>query len=311
MTARVRRQEGQVMVLTAVFMVGAVGLAGLVIDVGSWFRAQRLSQSTVDAAALAGAQALPGGTTSARSIATDYAGKNGGVEGVTVSFKTRYAPNDTITVSKSGPAPGFFSNLFGIKSVTVSAHASAISELPPSALGVAPIAVRIDHPMLSRPGCPCFNVPTTIALGKKTDTNANHVPGAFGLVDLAGNNGNSGSSDLGDWITNGYNHYLALGNYFSDTGAKFDSSQIQGALVGRYGSDLLFPIYDSLAGTGSNASYHVVGWAAFHLTLSQPSGSSGTLSGWFDRVVWEGIAPAGAPPQNMPDLGVHTVALVD
>jgi hypothetical protein len=300
-----------VMVLTAVFMIGVIGLAGLVVDVGSWFRAQRVSQTTVDAAALAGAQALPGDTANARAIATDFAGKNGGVAGATITFSTRYAPNDTVSVAQSGPAPGFFSNLFGISSVTVRAHATALSELPTEAMGVAPVAVWIDHPMLSGPGCPCFNVPTTIPLGKKTDTNDDHVPGAFGLIDLAGDNGNSGSSALSDWITKGYSHYLPLGDYDSDTGAKFDSSDIQGSLNGRYGTDLLFPIYNSLGGTGSNASYHVVAWAAFHLTLVQATGNGGALSGWFDRVVWDGVAPPHGPPLDMPDLGVHTVALVD
>ena len=54
-----RSESGQVMVLTALFMVVMVGMTAFVVDVGSWFRAQRATQSTVDAAALAGAQALP------------------------------------------------------------------------------------------------------------------------------------------------------------------------------------------------------------------------------------------------------------
>jgi hypothetical protein len=286
-------------------MVAMIGMAGLVLDVGSWFRQQRVSQSTVDSAALAGAQSLPDSTDAATAMATTYAGENGGVAGASVTFASRYAPNDTITVQQAQPAGGFFSSLFGITTVTVRAHASAISELPTAVMGAAPIAVDIHHPMLSGTGCPCFSVPTTIDLGKKG------VPGAFGMIDLATHNGNTGTSTLADWITNGYNQYLPLGDYDSDPGAKFNSSQIQDALQGKYGSDLLFPVYDSLAGNGSNASYHIVGWAAFHITLSQASGNSGTISGWFDRVIWSGIVPAAGPPPDMPDLGVHSVALVD
>lgn len=300
-----RRQEGQVTVLVAVFMIVLIGMAGFVIDVGSWFRQQRVSQSTVDSAALAGAQSLPDNTAGATAMATTYAGKNGGTAGAAITFTSRYAPNDTITVRQARPAAGFFSKLFGISTVTVRAHASAISELPTAVMGAAPIAVDIRHPMLSGAGCPCFSVPTTIPLGKKG------VPGAFGMIDLATHNGNTGSSTLADWIANGYNQYLPLGDYDSDPGAKFNSSQIQDALQSKYGQDLLFPVYDSLEGNGSNATYHVVGWAAFHVTLSQASGNSGTISGWFDHVTWTGIVPAGGPPPNMPDLGVHTVALVD
>ena len=56
--SRVRSEDGQVVVLVAVFMLGLIGMTALVVDVGSWFRQQRATQSTVDAAALAGAQAL-------------------------------------------------------------------------------------------------------------------------------------------------------------------------------------------------------------------------------------------------------------
>lgn len=299
-----RRQEGQVTVLVAVFMVVLVGMAGFVIDVGSWFRQQRVSQSTVDSAALAGAQSLPDNTGDATALANTYAGDNGGVAGATVTFTSRYGPNDTITVQQVRPATGFFSSLLGISTVTVRARASAISALPAEVLGAAPIAVDIHHPMLSGPGCPCFSAPTTIPLGKKG------VPGAFGMIDFETDHGTSGDSTLADWIANGYDHYLPLGNYDSDPGAKFSASQVQAALQAKYGSDLLFPVYDSLDGTGSNAPYHIIGWAAFHVTLTQSSGNEGTISGWFDRVIWQGIVPTGGPTDT-PDLGVHSVALVD
>jgi hypothetical protein len=237
-------------------------------------------------------------------MANTYAGKNGGTAGAAITFTSRYAPNDTITVQQTRPAAGFFSSVLGISTVTVRAHASAVSALPTTVMGAAPIGVDIRHQMLSGAGCPCFSVPTTIPLGKKG------VPGAFGMIDLAMTKGNTGTSTLAAWIANGYDQYLPLGDYDSDPGAKFNSSQIQAALQSKYGSDLLFPVYDSLAGNGSNAKYHVIGWAAFHITLSQAGGNSGTISGWFERVIWQGIVPASGPAV-MPDLGVHSVALVD
>jgi Flp pilus assembly protein TadG len=304
--SRLRREEGQVTVMLAVFIVVLLGLTGIVVDVGSWFRQQRASQSTVDAAVLAGAQALPADPATARTLATSFAGKNGGVAGAVITVTSRYVANDVITVKQATPASGFFSRLFGVSTVTVRTQASAISEVPTSVMGVAPIVVDIHHQMLSGPGCPCFNVPTSIPLGKKG------VPGAFGMVDLDTHNGNTGSSVLADWILNGYNNYLPLGDYDSDPGAKFDSSNIQGALQSRYGSDLLFPVYDSLTGNGSNASYHIIGWASFHLTLAHSGGGSGSLDGYFDSVIWTGIVPPDGPPSPpIPDLGVHSVALID
>lgn len=308
---RFRREEGQATVMTALFLIVLVGMAGFVLDVGSWFREQRVAQATVDAAALAGAQSLPSNPASANTLATSFAAKNGGVAGATITFSSRYVTNDTITVTQAKPAAGLFSRVLGISTVTVHAHAKAISEIPTQVYGAAPIVVKIDHPYLSGPGCPCFGVPTTIALGKKTSDAGNFVPGAFGMVDFNTGNGNSGASTLADWITNGYGHYLPIGNYDSDPGANFDSSQIQSALQARYGSDLLFPIFDSLNGNGSNASYHIIGWAAFHITLVQTSGNNGSISGWFDKVIWQGLLPPTGPTTGIPDLGIHSVALVD
>jgi hypothetical protein len=305
MITTARREDGQVTVLTAIFMVVLLGFAGLVLDVGSWFRQQRATQSTVDAAALAGAQALPASPANATSLATSYANKNGGVAGATFTISSTYTPNDTIKVSQGRPVGGVFSKLFGVSAVTVHAHATAIAEIPTKVLGVAPIAVWIGQPELSGPGCPCFGVQTTLPLGKKG------APGAFGLIDLdTAKNGTDGASVVANWISNGFNQYLPLGGYYSRPGAAFGDNSIQNALDGKYGSDLLFPVYDTLTGGGSGATYHVIAWAAFHLTKSYASGNDGTLYGWFDRVIWTGIVSQNGPPANVPDLGVHSVALI-
>jgi Flp pilus assembly protein TadG len=306
MTSLARRQDGQVAVITAIFLVALLGCAGIVLDVGSWFRQQRVTQATVDAAALAGAQALPGDPSSATSLATDFANKNSGVAGASVSVTSTWVPNDTIKVTQSKPAAGFFSSLFGFNTVTVHAHATAVSEVPTAVMGAAPIAVWIGQQELSGPGCPCFGVPTQLPLGKKG------APGAFGLIDLdSSKNGTDGASVVAQWISQGFNQYLPLGGYYSRPGAAFSNSSIQAALDGKYGSDLLFPVYDTLTDDGSNATYHVIAWAAFHLTNSVASGNDGTLSGWFDSVIWDGIVSQSGPPQNVPDLGVHSVALID
>ena len=157
-----RREDGQVTVLTAVFIVVLLGMAGFVLDVGSWFRQQRAVQATVDSAALAGAQALPGNPVNATALANNFAGKNGGVAGLNVTISTKWKPNDMISVTQTQSGDGLFSKLFGVNTVSIGAKASAITEIPCAARWVAPIVVNIKHPDLSGPGCPCFNVPTTL-----------------------------------------------------------------------------------------------------------------------------------------------------
>jgi Flp pilus assembly protein TadG len=299
---RLRSADGQVTVMAAVLMVFLVAMVAFVLDVGSWFRQQRISQSTVDAAALAGAQVLPNDPGSATTLASTFANKNGGVLGATITIGSKWNPNDMITVKQTKSATGFFSKVLGINTVSVHAKATAVAAIPVQTLGIAPITVNILHPQLSGAGCPCFNVPTTGA------------PGAFALLDLdyTDENGTVGASTLASWISQGYNNYLPLGVYFSDPGAKWNNSIIQNALISRYNSDLLFPVYDTLVGSGSNAEYHVIAWVGFHLQSVDASGTSGSLTGYFTRIIWQGIVSKSGPNSPaIPDLGVRSVALID
>lgn len=310
---RLHQEDGQVLVLAAVVMVALIGMTAFVVDVGSWFRQQRATQSTVDAAALAGAQALPTDPANAISIAKDYGQKNGSTGELTdadITVSSTYAANDTIKVNKTKSADAFFGKIFGVSAVNVNATATAMVGVPEDAQYVAPIAVNILHPDLKgTPGCPCYGPTnqTTLPLGKTG------APGAFDLINLNVNqqNGTVGASTMASWIQNGYSKYLPLGGYYSDPGAKYNSNDVGAALQARIGTELLFPVYDTLTGQGSNASYHVIAWVGFHLLPgSSFNGSTGNLVGYFTRVIWEGILPVGGGGSTV-DLGVRTVALVN
>jgi Flp pilus assembly protein TadG len=299
-----RRESGQAAVLTAVFLVVLLSMAAFVLDVGSWYRAKRGTQAAADATALAAAQALPDDPSTATGLANQYAAKNGGgMQKLTIS--SELLKNDTVTVKVSRTSPGAFSKLFGISSVTVGTSATARTGAMGQAKYVAPIVVNKLHPMLNNCGGPCFgsSYATTLPLGKTG------APGAFALVNLENDpQGTIGTSTLANWILHGFDQYLDLGDYFSDTGAKWNSGDVQTALNQRLGTELLFPVYDVLVGSGSNATYHIIAWVGFHLTAVQASGSSGSLSGWFTRVIWTGIqsTKSGTPPA----LGAYTVSLV-
>jgi Flp pilus assembly protein TadG len=293
---------GQAAVLSVVWMVVLLGLAGFVIDVGSWFHSQRDLQAQADASALAGAQALPDNTSNAATLAKSYAAKNGftlPTSGITIW--NDQVPSDSITVKVGQDAPTYFSKLFGITTVAIHAKSTARSNLLGSAKYVAPIAVNIKHPMLAGQGCPCFNTSTTLPLGKTG------APGAFALIDLDGNKGGTGASDIADWIQNGYAEQLDLGDYFSNTGAKWDNNSIGAALAARIGTVLMFPVYDTLTGTGVNALYHVVAWVGFKIEGFTATGTSGSITGEFTEISWQGL-PA-TMPTNEPNLGARIITL--
>jgi hypothetical protein len=295
-------ESGQAVVLSIVWMVVLLGMAGLVIDVGSWYRSQRNLQQQADAAALAGAQELPKDTATAGVEAQSYALKNGftlPLSGITIDGAL--VPNDSITVKVDKAAPTYFTKLFGLDTVSIRAEATARSDQVGSPRWVAPITVNIKHPLLSGNGCPCFGVPTKLPLDKRG------APGAFGLLDLDNGTGN-GSSTLGDWIDHGYDGYLPLGTYSSNTGAKFDSSGIDDALASRIGTVLLFPVYDTLNETGTNAGYHIIAWVGFLLTdFDVKGGNNGDLYGHFTEITWDAV-PANAN-NGQPNLGARVITL--
>lgn len=309
----IRSERGQATVLTVIFLAALVGAAALVIDVGSWFREQRSSQSTADAVALAAAQALPDSTGDAGLLAGEYLGKNGGGD-YRLTFASRVVANDTVSVEVEREAPGVFAKLFGIDSVTVGAKATAQAGGLEAARWVAPIVVNIKHPDLncggsaSRPE-PCFGKPTQIELENLHRPGSGNAAGAFGLINLDVNdNGSAGASTLGEWIVRGFDGYMRPGNYKSVPSAMFNDSHVKNALDARMQDDLLFPIYKSISGSGSNAVYDVVGWVGFTVTKYQATGSSGKVWGSFSKVIWEGIQSQSGSNLN---FGTRSIALVE
>jgi putative Flp pilus-assembly TadE/G-like protein len=306
-SGRLRSESGQAILVTVLFLTVLLGAVALTLDIGVWFREQRQAQATADAAALAGAQALPALPSDALRDAGLYATANGGgVAAGGIVLRDDYQPHDTVVVTVKRTSPGFFSKLFSIDSATVHASAAARAGVPQQAKWVAPIVVNKLHPMLSGPGCPCFRTETDLPLSKTG------APGAFGLVNLDRNdNGTAGSPVLADWIQHGFNQYLELGGYNSDPGAKFNGNDIRDALSARIGTELLFPVYDSLTGGGSNAVYNIIGWVAFHLDSFDldAHGNSQVITGYFTRVIWDGIQ--SSTNKNLPDFGVHSISLVN
>jgi putative Flp pilus-assembly TadE/G-like protein len=298
---RLRSSSGQVAVLAIVFMAVLLGMAAAVLDVGSWYRADRALQSTVDAAALAGAQALPDNATLGQSLAQQYAQKNGGgVE--TVAVSSYVAANDTVTVQGKRAAPSFFTKIFGLDSVDVHATAKARAGTLANAKYAAPFGIDEQHPILQCKPLPCFNQSTDLDLVKTG-------PGAFRIINIDGSRGGTGPGTLADWILNGFSGYMPLGWYYSDPGAKFNSSQVKSALDARLNTVMLFPVYRGTRGNGANFDYEVVGWAGYVVTSYQIQGSKNNkLFGYFTSVTWEGIASETA---GSPNFGAHAVSLVE
>jgi Flp pilus assembly protein TadG len=308
-----RNERGQAVVLMVLSLVVLLGMAALVLDVGSWFHTKRRLQGTADAAALAGAQQLPNDPSGAKTMALSYAGQNGGdVAGADVVVSSTVLPNDTISVKAAKTDPGVFSSVLGIGGADINARAKARVGPPVEALHVAPMTVYCGHSLIQN--CDGAHTPTFGVL-THMDFDKEGAPGAFGMLNLEGGSGTVGASEEGAWILGGFDKYLPIGLYRSDPGAKFESSNVQGALDQRIGTVLLFPVFKTLTGTGQNAQYDIIGWIGFHLNGYNVHGHTATLDGYFTEFIAQGIlagsggGASGSGPSST--WGVKTIQLIE
>jgi hypothetical protein len=302
-------ERGQVLVLNVLALVVLLGMSAFAIDVGSWYQTKRHDQAVADAAALAGAQALPDDPGQATTLALDYANKNGfNLPSSAVAISSDRSSNDTINIQFTHPSPTFFASVLGINTVTIGASAAARSDVPGAARWVAPIAVNRLHAMLQCHPPPC-TAATQINLVDLKQSGSADAAGNFTLLDLTGSSsGNVGNSTLAAWMENGYDQAMQLGSYTGAPGADFNSGPFDGALSDRIGSEVLFPVYQPpVVQSGTNASFNIVGWVGFWITGYHAQGNSGVVYGHFDRYIAQGLQ--AVDPNSQPDLGARTIQL--
>ncbi len=143
---RVRREEGQALVLCCLFLAALLGMASLAVDVGKLYLVSASFQRAADAAALAGGSGLVVSQAEATSRATQFANLNLSTQPglsngttTTVTFPTA----NTVKVTISNPALNlFFGGIIGRPTAPVSAHATAMIESVTSMTGnLVPLAV--------------------------------------------------------------------------------------------------------------------------------------------------------------------------
>jgi hypothetical protein len=301
LSARLRCESGQVLVFVAFILIAMVGMSALVVDVGSWFHAQRKLQTAADAAALAGAQHLPTQQSTALAVALDYAQRNdSGIPAPSVTFPDAA----TIEVAATASTPGIFApvlnSAFGV--VTVHARAQARVLGPSKIKNAAPIAVYKDYAcIVTNPSC--FG--KTVVLGFDEDNPNDPTKSKFGLLDLD-RDGVVGSGDMKDWLTKGYPDYLPIDTTYPPANGEKNGikKELQDAATAQ--KVLLFPVYD----TATAAGYHVIGWAAFVIDdIGKWTGKEHILTGHFVTFIATDLAAGNPITDPTKDFGVHIIAL--
>lgn len=119
----VRSEGGQSIVVTLLFLSVLVGMAGFVIDVGSWYVQREKAQAAADLGALAAASELPS-FDAARSAGAEYVGHN--LAGATPEVNPGYGGDPAkVEVRARTRGETFFLGVFGFDSIGISARAVA------------------------------------------------------------------------------------------------------------------------------------------------------------------------------------------
>jgi Flp pilus assembly protein TadG len=286
---RLKDERGATAVTTAIFMVVLLGMTAIVIDIGALYFERAQLKNGADAGALAVAQNCAAGNcgTDFTALATSLAGQNAN-DGLTDAAVNIDATANKVTVttttrtSDGHALAQVFAPALGLEdSATVTTQSAARWSAPVAGSAVLPIAIsycqfagmldkgvqRIDfNPNRSTTeGCPSSTVPGSSGTEYT-------IPGGFGWL----------KQDPAQPCRTRINvSGTALPEFPVDPEISSDpgndvpaSCKSSGMLDQIKNSTVLLPLYDDAGGTGSNAWYHIIGFAAFELSGWNFSGSS-------------------------------------
>ncbi len=321
---RLRDDRGAVAVLTALLLVPLLVCAALVVDIGASYVQRRQLQNAADAAALAIAQdcgkASCGDYSSTAAFFASNNVPNWDATPTTDRQVTTSFNGNSVTVRAAKLVNYAFGPVIGVDNNTVAAQATASWLSPNGGTAILPLTISrcsFDAQVAANAGSLAGQTPTTMYLSKSANAgqcfpnSGNAVPGGFGWL-MANAAACTATSTL------------AAQYVYSDPGNSVPSTCQTSNFTDQLGKTILLPLFDTVGGTGSNAWYHLYGYAAFRLigynfasqytAYSPPdtqppcSGSDRCLRGYFLRYVEpsDNYTYGGAAG---PDLGARIVAL--
>ena len=309
---RLDGERGATAVLFALLLVPILGFAAIAVDVGALYAERARLQVGADAAAIAVAQDCSRGNcgdmqTTAQTLIT--ANDTEGTAGQPV------LSSDPLSVTVTGgmPKEHWFAPVIGHDSTAVSATATVGWGSPSRGTAVLPLTFSwCEFEQQTGGGLPSNEVAHTIYLTKSSQTpidctgpSNNAVPGGFAYLDTDEEECEATTAIGGQWFSK-------PGNTPPSECSTTDFSEWLGQIV-------LLPLFDRVEGTGTNASYHVYGYAAFRLTGYHLGGQYSTspkvckgddrcVAGYFTRFVE--LSDAWDYDPTAPELGSSVLRLI-
>jgi hypothetical protein len=265
-------QLGAVGVLTAIVIAVLLGAVGLTIDVGAIYRERRELRNGADAGALAIAEDCALGLSTchpgpAKAIARDYGSANASdgyadVIDVNLNLSAKTVTVHLGTLTKEGGRnfEPFFARVVGFNGTTVQAAATARWGFPSELWVHLPLIISDCE----FPGAGSLPSPDQIIYfhdgNNASPCNAQAGLDADGDGVLAGGFG---------WLDtdSGCEKYLVDARWYaSDVGSSPSTGCSTTDVARLVGQEVALPIFDDILGVGSNGSYHIKGFALFHIT---------------------------------------------
>lgn len=288
-------ERGATLALTALSLVGILGMAALVVDVGVGRLARQSLIPATDSAALAAAQELvddPSDVAGACAVAELFVADHPPAVMIDCDVSPVGPGAGRVTVSAARDIETQFAGVIGEDDYTVESVSAATWGPPLATAGLRSIALchdgnatlqsLIDHP----PSGPS-SVRVEYRRDASSDCGGSPYAGNFASIDFVG-----GSSlwQIAQWLEDGYDDALPLDGvpWSGCTGDAhcFDRPWVGSdlatklALLRDRGDDVLFPVYD----WADDNEIHVIGAVRARIVAFDVSG---TASNWFIELTVE------------------------
>ncbi|GAB3057300.1 pilus assembly protein TadG-related protein [Salinicoccus sesuvii] len=290
-------ESGNMYLLMAVAMFLAIGILGLVIDGGQLYMTKSHLQKTANAAALSGAQELP----NSKEKVDEVVGQILNHHNESSSLLFSNAESDKLLhVGVGREVPLFFSSLFGIESVMLSADAKVSLFSMTSGIGTVPLGMDESMDLV-------YGQTYTLKVDAGDSENGN-----FGILALDG----PGARSYRESLKYGFDEELKVGDIVNTQTGNIAGATREGinyrisacpegnAQARDCARIMLIPVYKPHNVGSKLESVEITGFAYFYLA-DPMSSKDDSIKGIFIKRAGSGESDGDAPL----DRGAYTIKL--
>lgn len=304
-----KQEKGQSMVIFAVALVVMLICCALSIDVGVMALTKSDLQTSADAAALAGAQALPDDQDEARALAHMYASQNGDPSDEVTITIAEDARSITVEIRRTSATQ--FARILDVNQTRSTAKATASIGIAASVPWIVPFVIPkpavfdFDHVYVMRmygtgPYASAYQYPSDFRSRYPTWPKNNPYPWQFDYMNVkikAGSNPSVEYQDYLSYLRNGYKETFKVGQdmlyYAPSSGGKESVNTFSSRITADSNQDhtkakvgdarvMLIPVVDRLLprNTRENTKVEIIGFVGFFLQKVYKNNYGETF--WFE-----------------------------